>query len=134
MGSLNHSKIQKQLATQLLEINGNKNKQAELWMFFDSGASRSVISTTSPVRKHLQAIGPAYGSCSIGDGAPLQYLEKGKVTDALEVFNSNSCIAGNSTVVSFLLYCNSCSKLTLSGMGLTRGSSTPIRLAYVNTF
>jgi hypothetical protein len=54
-------------------------------MYFDSGASRSVISTTSPIRKHLQSISPAYGSCSIGDGSPLHYLEKGKVTENLEV-------------------------------------------------
>jgi len=85
MGSLNYSQIQKQLANQLAEINGNKNNRDDLWMFFDSGASRSVISTTSPVRPHIQNIGPAYGSCSIGDGTPLHYLEKGKVTDNLEV-------------------------------------------------
>ncbi len=56
-------------------------------MYYDSGASasRSVISTTSPVRKHLQAVGPAYGSCSIGDGTPLHYIEKGLVTDNLEI-------------------------------------------------
>ena len=53
-------------------------------MYFDSGASRSVISTISPLRQHLQAIGPAYGSCSIGDGSPLHYLEKGHVKDNLE--------------------------------------------------
>jgi hypothetical protein len=83
--SLDHSKIQAQLATQLAKINDAKNSQNELWMFFDSGASRSVISTTSPVRTHLQAISPAYGSCSIGDGTPLNYLEKGNVTDNLEI-------------------------------------------------
>jgi len=85
MGSIDHSKIQKQLDNQLVEIHGNKNKEDELWMFFDSGASRSVISPNSPVRKHIQGIGPAYGSCSIGDGTPLQYIEKGKITDNLEV-------------------------------------------------
>ena len=71
---------------QLAKINAMKrNSQEELWMYFDSGASRSVISTTSPVRQHLQAIGPAYGFCSIGDGRPLHYLEKGHITDNLEV-------------------------------------------------
>ena len=54
-------------------------------MFFDSGASRSVISTTSTIRNHLQAIAPTYGSCSIGDGTPLHYLEKGHVTENLEL-------------------------------------------------
>jgi hypothetical protein len=85
MTCLNHTKIQQQLAVQLAQINGKQNPQDELWMYFDSGASRSVISTTSPVRQHLQAIGPAYGSCSIGDGRPLHYLEKGHITDNLEV-------------------------------------------------
>jgi hypothetical protein len=54
-------------------------------MYFDSGASRSVISTTSSIRQHLKAIGPAYGSCSIGYGTPLNYLEKGSVRDNLEI-------------------------------------------------
>jgi len=81
---LDHTKIQAQLATQLAIIK-EKTSRDELWMYFDSGASRSVISTTSPVRKHLQTIGPAYGSCSIGDGTPLNYLEKGRVTDKLEI-------------------------------------------------
>ena len=53
----------------------------QLWMYFDSGASRSVISTTSPIRKHLSQPQPVNGSCSIGDGTPLEYIEKG-------VFNS----------------------------------------------
>jgi hypothetical protein len=70
---------------QLARINGNKNTKEELWMYFDSGASRSVISTTSPIRQHLQAIGPACGCCSIGDGTPLHYLEKGHVMDNLEI-------------------------------------------------
>jgi hypothetical protein len=85
MSCLDHTKIQNQLATPLAKIHAKGNKQDELWMYFDSGASRSVISTTSPVQQHLQAIGPAYGSCSIGDGRPLHYLEKGHITDNLEV-------------------------------------------------
>ena len=85
MSCLNHTKIQKQLAVQWTKINEKGNSEDELWMYFDSGASRSVISTTSPVRQHLQAIGPAYGSCSIGDGRPLHYLEKGYITENLEV-------------------------------------------------
>jgi hypothetical protein len=85
MRYLDHTKIQKQLETQLAKIQANENSQDELWIYFDSGASRSVISTTSPIRKHLQAVGPAYGSCSIGDGTPLHYLEKGHVTNNLEL-------------------------------------------------
>jgi hypothetical protein len=84
MRCLNHTKIHKQLATQLARIKENKNAKEDLWMYFDSGASRSVISTNSPIRQHLQAIELAYGSCSIGDGSPLHYLEKGHVRDNLE--------------------------------------------------
>jgi len=84
MRSLNYTEIHEQLATQLARIKENKNAKEDLWMYFDSGASRSVITTNSPIRQHLQAIGPAYGSCSIGDGSPLHYLEKGHVTDNLE--------------------------------------------------
>jgi hypothetical protein len=79
MRSLDHIKIKKHLEIQMARIAANQNSKDELWMYFDSGASRSVISTTSPIRQHLQALGPAYGSCSIGDGTPLQYLEKGHV-------------------------------------------------------
>jgi hypothetical protein len=85
MDHLYHPKIKKELEVQLARIQGNKNSKEELWMYFDSGASRSVISTTSPIRQHLQLIGPAYGSCSIGDGTPLNYLEKGSVKDNLEI-------------------------------------------------
>jgi transposase InsO family protein len=86
MSRLNYTQIQEQLELQLDKITKKQNiRNDELWMYYDSGASRSVISTTSPVRQHLQAIGPAYGSCSIGDGRPLHYLEKGHITDSLEV-------------------------------------------------
>ena len=44
-----------------------------------------MISTESPIRKHLKALVPAYGSCSIGNGTPLQYIEKGTVYDNLEI-------------------------------------------------
>jgi hypothetical protein len=78
--------IKSELSTQLAKIKVAKdNCKEELWMFFDSGASRSVISTTSPIRSHLHAINPTYGSCSIGDGTPLQYIEKGNVMDNLEI-------------------------------------------------
>ncbi len=85
MRYLDHSKIQQQLERQLAKIKSNENPKDDLWMYFDSGASRSVISTNSPIRKHLQAITPAYGSCFIGDGTPLHYLETGNVTDTLEL-------------------------------------------------
>ena len=84
MQTLDHKKIQAQLSTQLAKIKTIHQKD-ELWMYFDSGASRSVISTTSPIRTHLQAVRPTYGSCSIGDGTPLQYIEKGNVMNNLEV-------------------------------------------------
>ncbi len=67
-----HPQLKQDLAMQLAKINAMKrNSQEELWMYFDSGASRSVITETSPIRKRLQSITPAYGSCSIGDGTPL---------------------------------------------------------------
>ncbi len=85
MTRLDHPKIKKQLEAQLAKIRKTENPKDELWMYFDSGASRSVISTTSPIRQHLHSTSPAYGSCSIGDGSPLHYLEKGNVTENLEV-------------------------------------------------
>jgi hypothetical protein len=78
-----HPQLKPDLESQLAKI--KHNSQEELWMYFDSGASRSVITETSPVRKRLQSITPAYGSCSIGDGTPLQYIEKGLVMDNLEI-------------------------------------------------
>jgi hypothetical protein len=78
-------KVKKELEIQLARIKEHKNSDAELWMYFDSGASRSVISTESPIRKHLKALVPTYGSCSIGNGTPLQYIEKGTVYDNLEI-------------------------------------------------
>jgi hypothetical protein len=78
--------IKSKLKTQLDKIKTyNANSVEELWMYFDSGASRSVISPNSPIRSQLQAVTPAYGSCSIGDGTPLQYIEKGNVKDNLEI-------------------------------------------------
>jgi transposase InsO family protein len=78
--------IKSKLVTQLAKIKSMKAcSQEELWMYYDSGASRSVISTTSPIRTHLHEVQPTYGSCSIGDGTPLQYIEKGNVKDNMEV-------------------------------------------------
>jgi hypothetical protein len=75
--------VKRELETKLKSLHGTT--ESELWMYFDSGASRSVISTESPIRKHLKDIVPAYGSCSVGNGTPLQYIETGKVKDNLEI-------------------------------------------------
>ena len=69
-----HCEIKKKQAALQSPLN---DETPQLWMYFDSGASRSVISTTSPIRKHLSKPLPATGSCSIGDGTPLEYIEKG---------------------------------------------------------
>ena len=53
-------------------------------MYFDSGASRSVISPTSPIRQHLTQSRPVVGSCSIGDGTPLEYIEKGTFNNTID--------------------------------------------------
>jgi hypothetical protein len=90
-------------------------------MYFDSGASRSVITETSTICHHLHAITPTYGSCSIGDGTPLHYIEKGNVTDNLEI-----------TVVKGLK-CDLFSSVSAAKQGLTsiidfdldRGKKTP---------
>jgi hypothetical protein len=66
---INSIKVKKELEEKLSSLQGTT--APELWMFFDSGASRSVISTESPIRKHLKEIRPAYGSCSVGNGTPL---------------------------------------------------------------
>ncbi len=50
------------------------------WMFFDSGASRSVIRTESPLRSHLTNVTPSNGSCTIGNGTRLPYVETGILT------------------------------------------------------
>jgi hypothetical protein len=81
-----HPQLKQDLETQLAKINAiRRNSQEELWRYFDSGASRFVITETSPIRKRLQSVTSAYGSCSIGDGTPLQYIEKGQVKDNLEI-------------------------------------------------
>jgi hypothetical protein len=74
---LNSIKVKRELEVKLASLQGTT--EPELWMFFDSGASRSVISTASPIRKHLKGIKPAYGSCSVGNGTPLQYIAQGKL-------------------------------------------------------
>jgi transposase InsO family protein len=60
-----------------------KSCAPQLWMYFDSGASRSVIAPTSPIREHLTQSRPAHGSCSIGDGTPLNYIEQGMYNNTI---------------------------------------------------
>ncbi len=49
-------------------------------MFFDSGASRTIIQTESPLRSHLSNVLPSNGSCTIGNGTRLPYVETGILT------------------------------------------------------
>jgi hypothetical protein len=58
----------------------NANGEKGLWMYLDSGASRSVIGEKSPIRPHLKNIAETDGSCQIASGANLKYLEKGSIT------------------------------------------------------
>ena len=59
-----------------MEIEGKPSH----WMFFDSGASRTVIQTESPLRSHLSDVIPSHGSCTIGNGTKLPYVETGTLT------------------------------------------------------
>jgi hypothetical protein len=79
-------KKSKKVITSKLEDIKNNRKQ-ELWMYFDSGASRSVISTTSQIRPYINnvLVIPTTGSCSIGNGTQLMYIEKGNITENLEI-------------------------------------------------
>jgi hypothetical protein len=54
-------------------------------MYLDSGASRSVIHEESPIRQHLSNVSTTTGSCNVGNGANLKYLEKGMITKFNEV-------------------------------------------------
>ena len=46
-------------------------------MFYDSGASRTVIQSDSPLRSLLTQVKPTTGSCTVGSGIQLPYLESG---------------------------------------------------------
>jgi transposase InsO family protein len=54
-------------------------------MYLDSGASRSVISEKSPIKSHLYNLQETIGSCNVGNGATLKYLQKGLITDGNEL-------------------------------------------------
>jgi transposase InsO family protein len=78
--------IQNRLQLKLDEIKDRKAKgEKELWMFLDSGASRSVIGEKSPLMPHLYNLRETNGSCNIGNGTKLQYLQKGFITDENEL-------------------------------------------------
>ena len=78
--------VQLQLKAKLKELTDNKaNGKEGLWMYLDSGASRSVIQEHSPIREHLRNIAPAYGSCSAANGKNLSYLERGLITENNEI-------------------------------------------------
>ena len=75
-------------STILRQVREQKQRVQELedagvegqWMFFDSGASRTVIRTESPLRSHLTKVVPSNGSCTIGNGTRLPYIETGTLT------------------------------------------------------
>ncbi len=65
------------------ELNEKKaNGETGLWMYLDSGASRSVIQEESPIRQHLTNVSETNGSCNVGNGANLSYLQKGTMRES----------------------------------------------------
>jgi hypothetical protein len=82
------------------------------WMFYDSGASRTVIQSDSPLRSLLTQVQPSTGSCIVGSGVKLPYVETGvlmnhnpvTVVDGLQ-FDLYSAVAsakrGISAVIDF---------------------------------
>jgi transposase InsO family protein len=54
-------------------------------MYFDSGATRSVISENSIIKPYLKNVQPTTGSCSIGNGQPLHYLQRGIINKQFEI-------------------------------------------------
>ncbi len=68
--SANANSVQRQLQLKIAELKGRKaNGDEGLWMYLDSGASRSVISETSPLSE-------TSGSCNVGNGATLNTYKK----------------------------------------------------------
>ena len=61
------------------------NGDTGLWMYLDSGASRSVIRENSPLTPYLYNLSTTNGSCNVGNGATLEYLKKGMLTKENEV-------------------------------------------------
>jgi transposase InsO family protein len=80
------AQISRQLNIKIHELEERKaNGEKGLWMFLDSGASRSVIQENSPIREHLINVSETNGSCNVGNGAKLKYLQKGLITKNNEV-------------------------------------------------
>jgi hypothetical protein len=52
-----------------MELEGHQGQ----WMYFDSGASRTVINADSLLRPLLKQITPESGSCTVGSGDQLPY-------------------------------------------------------------
>ena len=78
--------IKQQLAKKIHSLNERRaNGDTGIWMYLDSGASRSVIQEESPIRALLSNISETQGSCNVGNGANLKYLEKGMLTTNNEV-------------------------------------------------
>jgi transposase InsO family protein len=75
------AKILQQLRDKKRQIQDlERSGQQGHWMYFDSGASRTVIRQDSPLRSHLTDVIPAKGSCTIGNGDKLSYVETGTIT------------------------------------------------------
>jgi hypothetical protein len=82
---LTNTKIHREIKRKQATLQSlHEDNSPQLWMYFDSGASRSVISTTSPIREHLTQSRPVQGSCSIGDETPLEYIEKGMYNNTID--------------------------------------------------
>jgi hypothetical protein len=74
--------IKEQLQNKIEELRERKAKGEEgIWMYLDSGASRTVIHEQSPIRSLLFNVSETEGSCNIGNGASLKYIEKGMITE-----------------------------------------------------
>jgi hypothetical protein len=105
----------------IAELKGRKaNGDEGLWMYLDSGASRSVISETSPLKTYLYNLSETSGSCNVGNGATLNYLQKGMITSGNELmvvkdlqYDLYSAVAAAKRGVSCILDYNSRVKIVL---------------------
>jgi hypothetical protein len=126
--------IQQQMKLKMAEIKERKeNGEEGLWMFLDSGASRSVIRENSPLRPYLYDLSETNGSCSVGNGASLQYLEKGLITNGNEVtvvkdlqFDLYAAVAAAKRGVSCILDFNSKGENRSYLLCKKSGSVTPL--------
>ena len=82
----NQPAIREQLKEKLQNLEERRKQgEKEIWMYLDSGASRSVIQEESPIKALLTDVSETNGSCNVGNGANLKYLEKGMLTKSNEV-------------------------------------------------